>query len=48
MIKSLSYVKKARITGNMFVVSIPKDVVEGMDIKEGDLLEVRLMRPENE
>ena len=46
MIKSLSYCKKVRKTGGMHVFSIPKDIVEKMELKDGELIEIRVTKLE--
>ena len=38
--------QKLRKTGNSYVVTIPKDVVEKLDLSEGDLLAVQVQPAE--
>ena len=48
MITTLTYAKTIRKTGQMLVLSIPKEIAEKMELKEKELVEVKITKLEVE
>ena len=46
MARNITYAKKIRYTAGMLVISIPKEIVDGLGFERGELVEIKLTKLE--
>lgn len=48
MTRNITYAKKIRYTAGMLVVSIPKEIVDEIGFRKGELVEIKLTKLDDE
>lgn len=48
MVRNIIYAKKIRYVAGMLVISIPKEIVDILNFKKGELVEIKLTKLEGD